>query len=123
MKKSIVFLLAICIFIGNQLNAQVGKLLKKDAKSVTNEVAGQPYQGTKSDKQEPEPKCACSEPELIFELGGNLKLMYSEITINFKDDGSILIKDKVSSAYYIVKDGVTQGSIKAGDPRLTGFDN
>src|ERR1035437_384852 len=105
MKKSIVFLLAICIFSGNPVNAQADKLLNKTAKSVTNDVTGQPYQGSKSTKQEPEPKCACSEPELIFELGGNLKLMYSEITINIKDDGSILVKDKVSGAYYIVKDG------------------
>jgi hypothetical protein len=123
MKKSIVFLLAICIFTGNPVNAQVDKLMNKTVKSVSNEVKGQPEPGSKTAKQEPEPKCACDQPELIFELGGNLKLMYSEITINIKDDGSILIKDKVSSTYYIVKDGVTQGPIKEGDPRLTGFDN
>jgi hypothetical protein len=49
--------------------------------------------------------------------------MYSEITISTKDDGSILVKDKVTGDFYIIKDGVTQGPIKAGDPRLAGFDN
>jgi hypothetical protein len=90
---------------------------------VANDVAGKPEQSSKSTKQEPEPKCACEQPELILDLGGNLKLMYSEISLSIKDDGSILIKDKMSDNYYIAKDGVTQGPIKAGDPRLAGFDD
>ena len=49
--------------------------------------------------------------------------MYSEISISVNDDGSILLKDKITSDFYIVKDGVTEGPIKAGDPRLAGFDN
>jgi hypothetical protein len=123
MKKSILFLLVICIFFGNPVNAQVGKLINKASKSVTNDVTGKPESGAKTAKQEPEPKCACDQPELILDLGGNLKLMYSEISISVKDDGSILIKDRVTSNYYIAKDGVTQGPVKAGDPRLKGFDN
>jgi hypothetical protein len=123
MKKLILFLLAICIFFGNPVNAQVGKLINKVSKSVTNDVTGKPDSGAKTNKQEPEPKCACEQPELILDLGGNLKLMYSEISISVKDDGSILIKDRVTSNYYIAKDGVTQGPVKAGDLRLKGFDN
>jgi hypothetical protein len=123
MKKSILFLVVICIFFGNPVNAQVGKLINKASKSVTNDVTGKPESGAKTAKQEPEPKCACDQPELILDLGGNLKLMYSEISISVKDDGSILIKDRVTSNYYIAKDGVTQGPVKASDPRLKGFDN
>ena len=123
MNKSILVFVAICIFFGNPLNAQVSRLLNKVSKSVTNEVNGKPATGSNNAKQEPEPKCACEQPELILDLGGSLKLGYSELSISVKDDGSILVKDKISSDFYIVKDGVTQGPIKAGDPRLAGFDN
>jgi hypothetical protein len=115
--------MAICIFVGNPLSAQVSRLLNKVSKSVTNDVNGKPATSSTNAKQEPEPKCACDQPELIIDLGGKLKLMYSEISISTKDDGSILLKDQISSDFYIVKDGVTQGPIKAGDPRLAGFDN
>ncbi|MGC1390075.1 MAG: hypothetical protein WA816_03485 [Bacteroidales bacterium] len=119
MKKSILFSLAICILFLNPVNAQVGRLLNK----VTDKALGKPKESSGTAKQQPEPKCACEQPELILELGGTLKLMYSEITINIKDDGSILVKDIITGNFYIVKDGNTQGPIKAGDQRLTGFDN
>jgi hypothetical protein len=96
--------------------------VNKVKSAVTNDVAGKSDPGTQNAKQEPEPKCACDQPQLILDLGGNLKLMYSEITISFKDDGSMLVKDKVSDSFYIAKDGITQGPIKEGDPRLAGFD-
>ena len=117
MKKSILFILAICIFLGNPVNAQVNRLLNKVTKSVIEPTSA------KSPNQEPEPKCACEKPDLILDLGGNLKLNYSEITISVRDDGSILVKDKFGGNYYIVKDGVSQGPIKAGDSRLAGFDD
>ena len=123
MKKSILLLLTFCIFFGNPVNAQVGRLVNKVKNSVTNDVVGKPESGTNNAKQEPEPKCACDQPQLILDLGGSLKLMYSEITISFKDDGSMLVKDRISSDFYIIKDGVTQGPIKAGDPKLAGFDD
>jgi len=123
MKKFILFLLAICIFSGNPVKAQLGRLLNKVSNSVTNEVNGKPASGSKSTKQQPEPKCACEQAEFIFDLGGNLKLDYSEITISLRDDGAILVKDKIKSNFYIVKDGVQQGPVKAGDPKLAGFDN
>jgi hypothetical protein len=122
MKKSILLLLSICIFFGNPVNAQLGRVLNKVSNSVANNVNGKSESDSKNAKQEPEPKCACDQPELIFDLGGKLKLMYSEITISIKDDGSILVQDKVTSDFYIIKDGVTQGPVKAGDPRLAGFD-
>jgi hypothetical protein len=123
MKKLLLFFLAICIFFGDPVNGQVGKLLNKVSKSVTNDAVDKPETGSKTTKQQPEPKCACEQPDQIFDLGGNLKLMYSEINISVKDDGTILVKDIITGNFYIVKDGVTQGPIKAGDPRLEGFDN
>jgi len=119
MKKSILLFLSICLFFGNPANAQISRYVNK----VTNDVLGKSETASNTQKQQPEPKCACDQPVLIFDLGGNLKLMYSEISISMKDDGSILVKDIVNSNFYIVKDGTTQGPIKAGDPRLAGFDN
>lgn len=123
MKKSILSILAICIFIGIPVNAQVGRLLNKVTKSVTSDVTGNQESGSKSAKQEPEPKCACDQPELMLDLGGKLKLMYSEITISVRDDGAILVKDRFTSDFYIVREGNPEGPIKAGDPRLAGFEN
>ena len=123
MKKSILLLLAICIFLGNPVNAQLGRVLNKVSNSVANSVSGKSESDSKNAKQEPEPKCACDQPQLIIDLGGNLKLGYKEITISFKDDGSMLLKDKITGDFYIIKDGVTQGPIKAGDPKLAGFDD
>jgi hypothetical protein len=119
MKKSITCILTICIFIGNPLNAQFGKFINKVSKSVANEFTEKP--GSKPVDPGPEPKCACEAPLLIFDLGGKLQLMFSEITLSVSDDGALLVKDKISSDYYIVKDGVTQGPLKTGDPRLKGF--
>jgi len=119
MKKSIILLLTICIFIGNPLNAQFGKFINKVSKSVANEFTEKP--GSKPGDPGPEPKCACESPLLIFDLGGKLQLMFSEITLNVSDDGTLLVKDKVSGDFYLVKDGVTQGPLKAGDPRLKEF--
>jgi hypothetical protein len=120
MKKSIILLLTTCIFTGNPLNAQFGKFINKVSKSVANEFTEKP-DAAKAGSTEPEPKCACETPALIFDLGGKLQLMFSEITLNVSDDGTLLVKDKVSSDYYIVKDGVTQGPLKAGDARLKEF--
>ena len=122
MKKSILFLLALFLFLATPGNAQVGRLLNKVSNSVTNQASGKPETGTKAANQEPEPKCACDNAELILGLGGNLKLDYSEITISVREDGAVLIKDKITGDYYIGKDGTSQGPIKAGDARLKGFD-
>jgi hypothetical protein len=73
--------------------------------------------------QDPEPSCACDDAELVVDLGGSLKLDYKETNISTMDDGSILLQDKMSGNYFIVKDGVTQGPFKEGDPKIAGFDN
>jgi hypothetical protein len=122
MKKLIPSFLIILIFFVNPVNAQVNRLLNKVSKSVADKVDDKPETGSKTTNKEPEPKCACEQPELVLDLGGSLKLNYSEISISMRDDGSLLVKDKFGTDYYIVKDGAPQGPIKAGDPRLKGFD-
>jgi hypothetical protein len=122
MKKSILILTVLFVFLATPVDAQVSRLLNKVSKSVTNQASGKPETGAKAANQEPEPKCACDNPELILGLGGNMKLDYSEITISVREDGAVLIKDKMTGDYYIGKDGTSQGPIKAGDPRLKGFD-
>lgn len=123
MKKSILTILVVCIVVGNPVNGQVGRLLNKVTKSVANDVIGKPETDPNSTNVEPEPKCACEQPELVLDLGGKLQLNYSEITISINDDGAILVKDRFTSEYYIVNDGAPQGPVKAGDPRLAGFTN
>jgi hypothetical protein len=123
MKKSILFLISICLIFGNPSNAQVNRLINKVTKSVSGEKSPKPEATAKSTNNDPEPKCACKQPELIVDLGGKLKLMYTELTLTIRDDGAILAKDRLSDAYYIVKDGVFDGPLKAGDPKLAGFDN
>jgi hypothetical protein len=120
MKKTIL-LISICIFLGNPVNAQVNRLFNKVTKSVADKIDGKPAESTKNTNKEPEPKCACEKPELVADLG-KLKLMYSELSILLNDEGAILLSERYSKDYYIVKDGVTQGPVKEGDSRLAGFD-
>ncbi len=101
----------------SNVNAQ-GGLLKKVAKSMTNELLGK----TESNNaDQPEPSCACSDAILMLDLGGKLQLNYYELSISISDDGSILAKQAGADEYYIAKNGTTQGPFKEGDPRLAEF--
>jgi hypothetical protein len=122
MKKFILFLLTICLLSGNPVNAQVGKLLNKVKASVTNDVAGKPGKSSNNKKEEPEPKCACEQPELILDLGGELHFDYEELSLSMLDDGSILAKSRFTDEFYIIKDGIRQGPYKSGDPKIASFE-
>jgi len=117
MKRSLLFILAICILVGNPLNGQ-GGLLKKVAKSMTNELMGKPQEEDRG----PEPSCACTDAKQVVGLGGKLQLDYKELDISTRDDGAVLLKDKVSGNFYIANGDVIQGPISAGDKRLVGFE-
>jgi hypothetical protein len=121
MKRSILFLLAICLFFGTPVSAQVGRFVNKVKSSVANDVIGKSETNSGTAKQEPEPKCACDQPEKILDLGGTLKLMYSELSIDVLDDGSILVKDRVSGKYYIAKSGTPKGPYEENDPQVAPF--
>jgi hypothetical protein len=121
MKKSILCSLAICLIIANQVHAQ-GRLINKAKNSITNEILGKPDNGASKAKQEPEPACANDQAELIMDMGGKLQLDYKELTISILNDGRILAMANGTKDYYIVKDGVTQGPYKSGDPKIAEFE-
>jgi hypothetical protein len=114
MKKSIFLLLTLCLIGASPVNSQ--GLLKKVAGSMKDELLGRK-------PKEPEPACACSDAEQVVGLGGKLQIDYKEADISTMDDGSLLMKDKISGKYFIVKDGVTTGPLSEGDKRLAGFDD
>ena len=116
MKRSILLILAISVIAVNSLNAQ--GLLKKVAKSMTNELMGKPQEVDRG----PEPSCACTDAKQVVGLGGKLQLDYKELDISTRDDGAVLLKDKVSGNFYIANGDVIQGPISAGDKRLVGFE-
>lgn len=119
MKKSTLFLLAVSLFFGNPVNAQLSKYVNK----VTNEVLGKSEKSSDTQKQQPEPKCACDQPDLILELTGKLQINYTELDISTMDDGSILLKDKISGKFFIAKDAVTKGPYSEGDPEVAAYNN
>jgi hypothetical protein len=118
MKKSILFLLMISVFTSASLNAQ-GGLLKKVAGSMKDELLGTNKKGS----TDPEPSCACKDAEQVVGLGGKYQLDYKEMDISTMDDGSWLLKDRISGNFYIVRDDVTSGPFQPGDSRIAGFDN
>lgn len=114
MKKSIFLLLTLCLVGASPVNSQ--GLLKKVTGSMKDELLGRK-------PKDPEPACACSDAEQVVGLGGKLQIDYKEADISTMDDGSLLMKDKLSGKYFIVKDGVTTGPLSEGDKRLAGFDD
>jgi hypothetical protein len=120
MKKSFLMSMAICMLIANTVFSQ--GLLKKVTGAMKDELLNTGKSGGKA-PSEPEPSCACDQAELILGLGGKLQLDYKEISVSTMDDGSLLVRDKISGNYYIVKSGVTKGPLQAGDPAIAEFDN
>ncbi|MBA4321488.1 MAG: hypothetical protein C0408_01590 [Odoribacter sp.] len=98
----------------------MSKFVKNVRNNVQKELIGDKNQDTGT-KALPEPASACEQAVLILDLGGKLKVDYTEIGITTSDDGRILVQDFVNSKYYIVKDGVTQGPYSSGDPLLEPF--
>ena len=118
MKKSLLFILLICLVCTNPLGAQ-GSLLKKVTGAMKDELLGT---GGSSSKQEAEPGCACDQPEAVLDMS-KYKLDYKELEITTMDDGSFLAQDRRSGDFYIIKGGVTQGPYKEGDPKIAGYES
>lgn len=117
MKKSIFLLLIISVFTSASLNAQ-GGLLKKVANSMKDELLGTNKKGN----TDPEPSCACNDAEQIVGLGGNLQIDYKEMSITTMDDGSFLLKDRITGNFYVAKGSSITGPFTAGDSRIAGFE-
>ncbi len=124
MKKSISIFLFIFFGFGVLAHGQISKFVKNVKTNVEKDILGdkKPEQDQNSSKKTmPEPSCECTQPELILDLGGKLKVDYSEISITNGEDGSILVQDRTNQNYYIAKDGVTKGPFLKGDPALSSY--
>jgi len=120
MKKSLLVIAVLCFITLNPVESQ--GLLNKVKKAVSKEISSVvgDDNGNGSSKPGPEPACACDDAKLIMDLG-KYTVVYGEITICNKDDGSILIYDKVGGKYYISKGGKSEGPYKEGDSEIAGF--
>jgi hypothetical protein len=117
MKKSFILLLAFALFIALPAGAQVGKFLKNVKNAVQQDLLGTPD----NSKQLPEPNCACNDAIFIFDVG-KYKVDYSELNINILDDGGIVVQDRLTNNYYVVRGGVTEGPLKTNDPRIRQYE-
>ncbi len=116
MKKSLLFLLAICLIYGSPVSAQ-GGILKKVTNSMADELLGR----KEKPKAEPEPTCACSNANVIIDMA-KYNIGYTEINLSVLDNGNILIQDRLSDKYYIIEGNVTKGPFKNNDPNVAVFE-
>jgi len=119
MKRSLIFVLVLSLIFTIPAGAQT--LFKKVTNAMKDELLG--TSGKTSQSQDPEPSSACSDAELVADLSGKYKLDYKELTITSMDDGSLLMQNRISGEYFILKGGVMTGPIPAGDARIAGFEN
>jgi hypothetical protein len=116
MKKSLSLLIAIFVLFSVSVDGQ-GGLLKKVASSMKDELLGI------KTNTDPEPSCACADAEQVVGLGGKLSLDYKEMNVSAMEDGSLLLKNRNSGVFYVVKDGAVSGPFQEGDSRIAGFEN
>ncbi len=100
------------------VNSQ-GRFLKNVAKDVKGDILGSGGGNTKKTTQ-PEPSCACSDAQQVLGMAQN-ELAYNEISIDVLDDGSFLIRDRLSQQLYIIKDGVKKGPYSEEDPQVAAY--
>lgn len=113
MKKSLILLILMSLGLTLPLHSQ--GLLNKVKKAVSKEITG--LTGNNDNNNAPEPSCACDDATLIIDMK-KFNLDYKEININTGIDGSILIQDKLTQKYYILKNGQTEGPFNENDPRV-----
>jgi hypothetical protein len=114
LKRSSFFLLIFSLPLFFTAHSQT-VLLKKAAGSLVNNALNAPDESPQT--VQPEPACACNNAVLILDLGSK-KLMYSEIGIENAEDGSLIIKDRMTEKYFLVKDGTSSGPYVEGDPQI-----
>ncbi len=120
MKKSL--MLATVMLLFATVPAMSQSLLNKVKKAVSKEISGITGNdsGSETAKAGEEPACACDDAVFIIDLG-KYKLDYRETSISLKDDGSILLRDRIGGKYYIVRNGATEGPLGQDDERIKGF--
>ncbi len=120
MKKTLllatVFLLFVTVPVMSQgLLNKVKKAVSKEILEITGDDSG-----SAASEAGAEPSSACDDAVFLIDLE-KYKLDYKETSISMKDDGSILIRDRIGGKYYIVSNGVTEGPLAKEDARITGF--
>lgn len=118
MKKSLILLILMSVVLTLPLHSQ--GLLNKVKKAVSKEISG--LTGNDDSKTAPEPSCACDNATLIIDMK-KFNLDYKEIYITTGIDGSIIIRDKLTQKYYILKNGQTEGPYNENDPHLAAVGN
>jgi len=121
MKKTLFLTLVFFLFSINYTNAQLSKFVKNVKNNVQKDMLGGQDQNQNTGKKTmPEPACACTDAIPVLALD-KFQLDYSEISISSDMDGNLLVSSRHDLDYYIVKDGVTKGPYKKGDPALVSF--
>ncbi len=117
--KRIISISVVILLAANTLSySQAGKFLRNVKNAVQQEILGN--SAKENTQTAPEPPSACSDAELIMEMG-KYKIDYSELNIAVLSDGRILLYDKLSDSYYISKSGVIEGPMKENDQRVKQF--
>lgn len=118
MKKTIFLLVLLSAYLSLPLHSQ--GLLNKIKKDVTKEITGE--SGNDDGKTAPEPSCSCDNAKLIIDLK-KYNLDFREIYLTTGIDGSIIIKDRQTQKFYILKNGQTAGPLNENDQRLSAAGN
>jgi len=117
--KRIISISVVIFLMANTLSySQAGKFLRNVKNAVQQEILGN--SAKENTKTAPEPPSACSDAELIMEMG-KYKIDYSELNIAVLNDGRVLLYDRMSDSYYISKAGMTEGPMKENDQRVKQF--
>lgn len=114
MKKSVLVLGVLLFLVSFPLESQ--GLLNKVKNAISKDASG----NKSNNVSKPEPACACDNAKIIMDLA-RYNIGYEEIRICTKDDGSILVFNKLDSKYYISRDGKSEGPYEEGDPKIAGF--
>ena len=113
MKKSLILLILMSVGLTLPLHSQ--GLLSKVKKAVSKEISG--ITGNSNSNTAPEPSCACDDSTMKNDMK-KFNLDYKDIYITTGIDGSVLIKDKLTQKYYILKNGQTEGPFNENDSRV-----
>jgi hypothetical protein len=120
MKKSLLLIVTLSILVIHPAGSQ--GLMSKMKKAVSKEVSGivgEEKSGS-ADNPGPEPNCACNDAKFIADLA-KYKIDYKELSISTSNDGSILINDRLTARFFILRNGEMEGPYDAGHPKLQGF--
>ncbi|MFA5327460.1 MAG: hypothetical protein WC384_06685 [Prolixibacteraceae bacterium] len=126
MRKSIIFVLIVSVFIAvnYSAHAQLGRLMNKAQNKLVDKALGNSNtdKEPKSTAVEEDPLCACADATVAFKFTDGLKINYKEATFSVSEDGTLLVFDMVSKKYYTAKNGVLQGPYEAESPIVRQFD-